>query len=77
MDELLESLSKGLVHITFTKVDGTVREIIATKNFDIIPSDRVPSGTGTLKSGVISVYDVENDGWRSFRPEYLIKWSVE
>lgn len=78
IEGLLERLSEGTCSVTFTKVDGTERTMKCTKNFDLIPSDKVPSGTGTVaKQGVISVFDIEANGWRSFRPESVITWSKD
>lgn len=71
-DELIKTLSSGLSKITFFKVDGSVREMVCTRDVSIIPSDRQEStGTKTFTS-TIPVYDVENDGWRSFIVDNLI-----
>jgi hypothetical protein len=34
----------------------------------MIPGEKAPKGTGKSKSDdVLAVFDIENDGWRSFR----------
>lgn len=67
-DILKENLHKGVVKVVFIKKDGTLREMMATLNEDLIPEDKKPKGTGkkTENTNTFSVYDVEADGWRSF-----------
>ena len=60
-------LAVGLSKVSFYKLDGTVREMICTKDMSIIPVDRCPTIEGFARtSDNITVYDVEADGWRSF-----------
>lgn len=64
---------RGLLHneevkITFTKKDGSEREMLCTLSNDKIPSEHAPKNTGKTQSDeAIAVFDLENDGWRSFR----------
>jgi hypothetical protein len=37
IQELLESLSKGVVCFRYTKADGTIREAIGTTKWDLVP----------------------------------------
>lgn len=68
-----EKLSSGDVHFTYRKKDGTEREAYGTRNLDIIiRHDALPSGNGLEKSGVIAYYDLDSQGWRSFRIENFI-----
>jgi len=56
------------VKITFTKKDGTDREMLCTLVSDEIPSEKAPKNTG--KSGsddALAVFDLEKTEWRSFR----------
>jgi hypothetical protein len=56
------------VTIFFKKVDGTEREMLCTLSESVIPEEKMPKGTGKAKSDeILAVFDVENDGWRSFR----------
>lgn len=72
--ELNEKLMSGLVEVTFNKADGTEREMLCTKNFDLIPADQHPAPSTVEHDYVdlMKVYDVEADGWRSFKPSRLI-----
>jgi hypothetical protein len=56
--------------ITFTKKDGTERILKATLNPSVIPEEHTPKGTGIERKkseDSIAVFDIENNGWRSFR----------
>jgi uncharacterized phage-like protein YoqJ len=56
------------VTIEFVKKDGTKRKMFCTLSESKIPAQHVPKNTGKAKSDeVLAVFDVENDGWRSFR----------
>jgi hypothetical protein len=61
-------LQEGIVTVKFTKKDGSERTLKCTLKQDMIPSDKMPKESNRKKpSESIAVFDVENDGWRSFR----------
>lgn len=61
-------LREQKVTIEFEKKDGTLRKMICTLSEKEIPAEKMPKGTGKAKSDeILAVFDVENDGWRSFR----------
>lgn len=61
-------LHAGVAEVTFTKVDGSERIMKCTLKSDLIPSESTPKGTGKTHSPeTLSVFDVESNGWRSFR----------
>ena len=65
---LLEALGKGVVTVTFTKRDGTERTMRCTRSTSYIPLEQAPK-SDTSKEEItdnIRVFDVENQGWRSF-----------
>jgi hypothetical protein len=69
---VLTSLLKyNVVEVMFTKVNGEPRKMNCTKAFHIIPEDKHPTGNNAkeLNEAVVRVYDVEADGWRSFRAD--------
>jgi hypothetical protein len=60
--------SEEFLDIIFTKSDGTERQMRCTLNIDKIPADFLPKNTERKKSDeVLPDFDVENQGWRSFR----------
>ena len=71
---LLGLLRSEVVDITFTKKDGSERIMKCTLLESKIPSEFAPKGTEKAKSDeVLPVFDVENDGWRSFRWDSIKK----
>ena len=65
---LLGLLRSEVVDITFTKKDGSERIMKCTLLESKIPSEKMPKGTEKAKNDeVVPVFDIENDGWRSFR----------
>jgi hypothetical protein len=66
-----------LVKVVFIKKDGTERTLIGTiKN---IPEEHLPKGTsaGPLNMDVYRCFDVEADGWRSFRLDSIVSISTD
>lgn len=61
--------NNAVVSIDFIKVDGTARTIKGSLNSSLIPEEHTPKGEKKLKlsKDAIRVYDIENNGWRSFR----------
>lgn len=72
--ELKEMLVNGVVTVTFVKVDGTERTMKCTLLPEYLPTNVAPGQqllTESLpkaeNSNTISVWDIESQGWRSFR----------
>ena len=73
-DWLRTLLHEGVVGITFIKKDGSERLMQCTLSESKIPSEFAPKGSEKAKSDeVLPVFDVENDGWRSFRWDSITK----
>jgi hypothetical protein len=68
--DYVSALSESVAVVTFEKKDGTERVMKCTRNMSVIPSDKQPTGNASAKpesDEVVKVYDMEADGWRSFR----------
>ena len=82
---LENSLRQGLVKVSFTKINGDRRDMTCTLRSDLIPDDLKPktnrptveNADGELEQATISVYDVDADGWRSFRKANIISYSTD
>lgn len=64
-------LKSNTVTITFTKKDGTERVMNCTLNPELLPPPLVTEGTEAKKErkvndSIMSVYDTDANGWRSF-----------
>ena len=74
-----EYLSESKVAVTFTKKDGSERRMVCTKMSDLIPTDKLPKGTGTQSTGdAVAAFDLEKQEWRSFNTSSIkhIEWNV-
>lgn len=65
-------LAFGPVTVTFTKKDGTERVMNCTTNSTLVPPVELKEGTEPKREKkaneeVMSVYDLDAQGWRSFR----------
>jgi len=71
-------LREGSVMVTFQKKDGTERKMHCTLAENEIPAEKMPKGTGKTKNDeALAVFDVENQDWRSFRFDSILKLNVE
>lgn len=86
--EEMVSWVRGLLHneavqdlcITFTKGDGTSREMRCTLREQLIPHDKLPKGTGREPpDSTQRVFDVDKQEWRSFKWDSVtsIKFSLK
>lgn len=68
-NQIVERLRNGVCTVTFTKVDGSERVMTCTLQPKYLPEEyrnKQPMLTETIGNS-ISVWDVNADGWRSFR----------
>ena len=66
--------------VTFTKKDGTNRDMRCTLCEGRIPADKQPKNEGTSakdSGSAVRVFDTEKQKWRSFRWESVTKVSFE
>jgi hypothetical protein len=72
--ECLELLREGECTVVFKKKDGTERTMLCTRSMNLIPEEHTPKGDSTKieNEEVVKVFDIESDGWRSFRIDSVI-----
>lgn len=77
-DVLKALVSTNHTEIVFTKKDGTERTMICTTKSSSIPEERQPIGESTVKENTetLRVYDLENEGWRSFRVDGVKSFTI-
>lgn len=74
---LIGMLQIGEVTISFTKKDGTERDLICTLKESEIPKEKTPKNSEKAKNdNVLPVFDVEKKEWRSFRWDSVKKVHV-
>ena len=77
--ELKETLSNGIITVAFDKRDGSRREMRCTLKPELLPAPvLLQEGVAPRKENpdVLSVWDVEVNGWRSFRLDSIISITV-
>ena len=71
-DWLIGLLRSEIVELTFIKKDGSERIMTCTLAEQKIPAENAPKGVDRAKSDeAVAVFDLENNGWRSFRWDSL------
>ena len=84
-DYLKNALHNGVVEVLFLKKDGTERRLICTLKADLLPAHETntdnpidfPVQMRAKNPDVIQVYDLENNGWRSFRYDSIIGFTEQ
>ena len=65
---ILNAIRKTGVTVSFTKKDGTDREMLCTLSESLIPSDKKPKTENTkFSDDALRVFDLDKKEWRSFR----------
>lgn len=59
--------------LTFRKVDGTIRNVLATRNLTHIPAQQHPKNGDSQAGVTIRYYDIWEGGWKCFRADSLLK----
>lgn len=81
-EDLIDHLRDHIVEVKFLKRDGTERVMNCTLRGDIIPeatkSDPISQEKiRQLNEEVIPVWDCDKEGWRSFRVDSVIEFTVK
>lgn len=75
MSDLKEMLKEAIVTVKFTKMDGTERVMKCTQNMSYIPEESRPKTESTPKAqGLVTVWDTEKNGWRSFKENSVLSY---
>ena len=65
-----QMLRNNICLVTFTKLDGTVRQMTCTLRPDIIPPTQ---GKSVPSDKVIAVWALDRTAWRSFRVDKVVR----
>ena len=77
-DYLKNALHNGVVRVVFLKKDGTERKMLCTLKADLLPAQTDIEEAVQKKTpnpAVLAVWDVEAQGWRSFRWDSILGFS--
>jgi hypothetical protein len=70
-ESITEELHKRILDIQFVKKDGSLREMRCTLKEEYLPTAKKES-TKKDNPDVLTVWDIDNDGWRSFIVKQLV-----
>lgn len=65
-DQVMNVLGNGVARITFTKKDGSIREMTCTRDLSIIQEEHHPKGVKETPGDALPVFDLDLNEWRSF-----------
>jgi hypothetical protein len=75
-------LQTGVATVVFTKTNGEQRVMLCTTDISRIPAEDHPKGITESAAGkseananVLRVYDIENEGWRSFKTDSVTSFT--
>ena len=75
-ETLVEGLKNNLVKVVFTKVNGDERTMNCTLHDSILPEPTITETEKKVNQDAISVWDTDNDGWRSFRVDSIKEFKI-
>jgi len=76
-NDLKQLLSKKILRVKFKKKDQTEREMKCTLRADIIPVyEKKTDKVKKTNENVLAVWDLDKDGFRSFKLDSLIDYQV-
>ena len=77
MNKLIEALKKGVVIISFKKIDsGDIRVMPSTLNPELIPNVTNPLNVDS-SSDTIMVWSLDKNAWRDIRSDTITEWKIE
>ena len=73
-NQIVNQLMNGECTVSFKKADGTLRVMKCTLKPDLLPvfEEKTEKKARKVNEDVIAVFDVENNGWRSFRVDSVV-----
>jgi len=67
-NSIAEKAKAGIINVRFTKVNGEERNMRATLLAEYLPNQMdVEEVSSRINQNVLTVWDIDNNGWRSFR----------
>ena len=68
---LVEGLKRNLMKVVFTKANGEERIMNCTLHDSVLPESTMLESTKKVNPDTISVWDIDANGWRSFRMDSI------
>jgi hypothetical protein len=77
-EDINQLLQNNVGTVTFTKTDGTERVMKCTLQSHVLPITEIVEGKviKTENPNVLSVWDLDNNGWRSFKIDSVLSLNI-
>ena len=75
--QIVEQARSGIINVRFTKVNGEERDMKCTLLSEYLPNQQEMDFTEVDSKDYLAVWDVEVNGWRSFRVESVSEVSPQ
>ena len=72
-EDLNKQLRESVLIVTFNKLNGDERVMTCTKDFKLIPESHRPKTDKEPPEGNVTVWDINANGWRSFKYDRVTK----
>ncbi len=74
---MIKTLKENICRVDFVKANGESRIMNCTLNFSNIPKEAHPKNESvdSWPEGLIKVYDIQANGWRSFKIDSVLFFS--
>ena len=73
-EQIVAALREGVCKVTFTKVDGSQRIMMATLEPSTLPPIDGTKKERKMPPSIVTVYDTEVEDWRCFRLESVLSF---
>jgi hypothetical protein len=80
IEKLRQDLEAGIISLMFTKVNGELREVIATMSKDYVPEPKAPKNPNMARpvpSDNVLFWDLDALAFKSCKFDNVIAWKVE
>ena len=68
---LVEGLKRNMMKVIFTKANGEERTMLCTLHESVLPEQPISGIKKKENMDTISVWDIDANGWRSFRMDSI------
>jgi len=75
-ETIIEGLHKGICTVRFTKANGEDRTMQCTLHPSYLPETQILTEKQNTNPQTITVWDIEQKGWRSFRVESVERFNT-
>ena len=72
-NDIISNLQEGICTVVFTKANGDERVMNCTLMDEYLPETQ-SKGESKVNESVVNCFDVEANGWRSFRVDSVIQF---